>query len=54
MSRTYLLALPLLTLPVASFAVEGAKSLYLLGKRAPLAGLIPKPGWYVTNDIYLY
>ncbi|MEA3411152.1 MAG: hypothetical protein U9R74_06395 [Pseudomonadota bacterium] len=33
-------------------AVEGAKSLYLLGKRGPLAGLIPKPGWYLTNDVY--
>jgi hypothetical protein len=35
-------------------AAEGGKSLYLLGKRGPLAGLIPKPGWYVTNDLYYY
>ena len=33
-------------------AAEGGKSLYLLGKRGPLAGLIPKPGWYVTDDLY--
>ncbi len=37
-----------------TYAVEGGKSLYLLGKRGPLAGLIPKPGWYVTNDMYSY
>lgn len=37
-----------------SSAVEGGKSLYLLGKRGPVAGLIPKPGWYVTNDLYYY
>jgi hypothetical protein len=35
-------------------AAEGGKSLYLLGKRGPLAGLIPKPGWYLTNDVYIY
>lgn len=35
-------------------AVEGGKSLYLLGKRGPVAGLIPKPGSYVTNDLYYY
>lgn len=33
-------------------ADEGGKSLYLLGKRGPLAGLIPKPGWYITDDVY--
>ena len=38
----------------ATFAAEGGTSLYLLGKRGPLAGLIPKPGWYVTNDVYHY
>jgi len=35
-------------------AVEGGRSLYLLGKRGPLAGLIPKAGWYITNDVYYY
>ncbi len=39
---------------VDAWAGEGGKSLYLLGKRGPLAGLIPKPGWYVTNDVYYY
>jgi hypothetical protein len=38
----------------SAYAVEGGKSLYLLGKRGPLAGLIPKPGWYITNDMYYY
>jgi hypothetical protein len=22
--------------------------------RVALAGLIPKPGWYITNDLYYY
>jgi len=38
----------------AAQAVEGGRSLYLLGKRGPLAGLIPKPGVYITDDIYHY
>ena len=38
----------------SAYAVEGGKSLYLLGKRGPLAGLLPKPGWYITNDLYYY
>ena len=37
-----------------AYAAEGGKSLYLLGKRGPLAGLIPKPGWYLSNDVYVY
>jgi len=37
-----------------TWAAEGGKTLYLLGKRGPVAGLIPKPGWYVTNDLYHY
>jgi len=43
-----------LTLLSSAYAAEGGKSLYLLGKRGPLAGLIPKPGWYYTNDVYVY
>jgi len=38
----------------SAHAVEGGRSLYLLGKRGPLAGLIPKPGLYITNDVYYY
>jgi len=38
----------------SAHAVEGGRSLYLLGKRGPLAGLIPKPGWYITDDVYYY
>ncbi len=37
-----------------AYAVEGGKSMYLLGKRGPLAGLIPKPGVYITNDLFYY
>lgn len=43
-----------LLIACSAHAVEGGKSLYLLGKRGPLAGLIPKPGWYFTDDIYYY
>jgi len=37
-----------------ALATDGGASLYLLGKRGPVAGLIPKPGWYLTNDVYYY
>ena len=49
-----LMALSVVCLWGNAWAVEGGKSLYLLGKRGPLAGLIPKPGWYVTDDVYYY
>jgi hypothetical protein len=35
-------------------AVEGGGSVYLLGKRGPLAAFVPKPGVYLTNDVYYY
>ena len=37
-----------------AWAVEDGESLYLPGKRDPLAGLIPKPGWYVTDDLFYF
>lgn len=37
-----------------ALAAEGGKSPYLLGKRGPLAAFLPKPGWYLTDDAYLY
>ena len=49
-----LMALSVACLWCNAWAVEGGKSLYLLGKRGPVAGLIPKPGWYITNDLYYY
>ena len=54
--RRFLTGVVLASLLIAcsAHAVEGGKSLYLLGKRGPLAGLIPKPGWYFTDDIYYY
>ena len=44
----------LLLVPVESFAVEGGVGVYLLGQRGPLAGLIPKPGVYLSDDIWSY
>jgi len=32
-------------------AAEGGTGNYLLGKRGPLAAFVPKPGWYLTNDV---
>ena len=33
-------------------AAEGGAGVYLLGKRGPLAAFVPKPGWYLTNDVF--
>jgi hypothetical protein len=33
-------------------AAEGGTGVYLLGKRGPLAAFVPKPGWYLTNDVF--
>jgi len=38
----------------SAMAVDGGTGVYLLGKRGPLAAFVPKPGWYVTNDVYNY
>jgi len=45
------------TLMLAGFAstadaAEGGAGVYLLGKRGPLAAFVPKPGWYLTNDVF--
>jgi hypothetical protein len=34
-------------------AAEGGTGAYLLGKRGPLAAFVPKPGWYLTDDVFL-
>jgi hypothetical protein len=39
-------------LPV--MAADGGAGVYLLGKRGPLAAFVPKPGWYLTDDLYFY
>lgn len=46
----------LLTAGIAaeSFAAEGAKCVYLLGKAGPTAGIVPKQGIYVKDDLYYY
>jgi len=35
-------------------AVEGATNFYLLGSRAHYAGVMPGPGSYFANDLYIY
>jgi hypothetical protein len=35
-------------------AVEGGGSNYLLGVRGPLAAFVPKPGVYLTDNVYYY
>ena len=35
-------------------AVEGGGSNYLLGMRGPLAAFVPKPGTYLTNNVFYY
>ena len=37
-----------------TFAVEGGGSNYLLGMKGPLAAFVPKPGVYLTNNVYYY
>ena len=46
-------SLAILLAPVAQ-ADDGGKSVYLLGKRGPLAAFVPKPGFYLSNDVYYY
>ena len=36
------------------FAVEGGASFYLLGGKLPLSGVVPGPGMYFQNDVYIY
>lgn len=38
----------------ASLAADGGTGVYLFGKRGPLAAFVPKPGWYLTDDVYFY
>jgi hypothetical protein len=38
----------------AAHAVEGGSSNYLLGMKGPLAAFVPKPGVYLTNNVYFY
>ena len=52
-----LTAVSLAALILAGFAstadaAEGGAGVYLLGKRGPLAAFVPKPGWYLTNDVF--
>jgi hypothetical protein len=56
--RTYLLSAVVATIGLGTApcaqADDGGKSIYLLGKRGPLAAFVPKPGLYVSNDVYWY
>jgi hypothetical protein len=38
----------------SAVAADGGTGVYLLGKRGPLAAFVPKPGWYLTDDVYYY
>ena len=38
----------------AALSADGGTGAYLLGKRGPLAAFVPRPGWYLTNDVYFY
>ncbi len=46
-------ALTVLSFAPIADAAEGGAGVYLLGKRGPLAAFVPKPGWYLTNDVFL-
>jgi hypothetical protein len=46
----FFLVLSLLIAPTA-FAAEGGTGNYLMGKRGPLAAFVPRPGWYLTDDV---
>ncbi len=35
-------------------AAEDAKGIYLLGSKGPQAGMLPPPGVYATNTVYIY
>ena len=48
-----LCSIAILLAPLAH-ADDGGKSVYLLGKRGPLAAFVPKPGFYLSNDVYYY
>jgi hypothetical protein len=37
-----------------AYAVEGGASFYLLGGKLPLSGVVPGPGMYFQNDVYIY
>lgn len=37
----------------SAVAADGGSGVYLLGKRGPLAAFVPKPGFYLTNDLFL-
>jgi hypothetical protein len=47
-------ALALLTQAAPAAAVEGGLGAYLLGSRFSLAGVVPPPGFYVTNDFVTF
>jgi hypothetical protein len=47
-------ALLALALPHKADAAENAVGFYLLGSRGALAGVLPPPGLYFQNDVYLY
>jgi hypothetical protein len=47
-------AVALSTQVAPAAAVEGGLGAYLLGSRFSLAGVVPPPGFYVTNDFVTF
>lgn len=37
-----------------ALATEGGTSLYILGLQGPMAGFVPPPAFYLTNDLFFY
>ena len=42
-----------LAIGAPAFAIEGGASFYLLGGKLPLSGVVPGPGMYFQNDVYI-
>jgi hypothetical protein len=42
------------SLPVGAMAAEDGAGFYLLGSKGPFAGVLPAPGVYFQNDVYVY
>jgi len=42
------------SIPVAAWAAEGGAGFYLLGSKGPAAAIMPPPGVFFSNDVYMY
>jgi hypothetical protein len=53
-TTTAILPLIVAAAPEDAHAVEGGAGWYLLGSKGSLAGILPPPGLFYTNDLYWY